>query len=80
MVDIAQAAGVPLTVVDLSDADLRERYGSDAALVRPDQYVAWSAPAATMGPLAVGAILDRVRGVPQQDPLGTGPAIHPALS
>jgi hypothetical protein len=38
------AAGqqIPLTVLDVPDADARDLYGSDLALIRPDQYLAWS--------------------------------------
>ncbi|HET9714584.1 MAG TPA: FAD-dependent monooxygenase [Pseudolabrys sp.] len=40
---IAAAASmrVPLRVLDLPDADARDLYGCDVALIRPDQYVAW---------------------------------------
>ena len=37
----ARKRGVPLMVIDLPQADVRELYGRDLALVRPDQYVAW---------------------------------------
>jgi hypothetical protein len=37
----AKRAGVPLTVVALSDPGLRELYGAPLALIRPDQYVGW---------------------------------------
>ena len=62
-VESARGREVPLTVVDLSDAGLRERYGTDLLLVRPDQYVAWHADA-VLSDAAVGAVLDRVRGEP----------------
>ncbi len=42
--DLAAAAarrGVPLVVVDLPDADARDLYGRDLALIRPDQHVCW---------------------------------------
>jgi 2-polyprenyl-6-methoxyphenol hydroxylase-like FAD-dependent oxidoreductase len=32
---------VPLTVVRLDDADVRELYGADFTLVRPDHHIAW---------------------------------------
>jgi hypothetical protein len=32
---------VPLKVIDLLQADARDLYGRDLALIRPDQYVAW---------------------------------------
>jgi hypothetical protein len=38
----AAALGVPFSVLDLSAVTgLRERYGADLVLVRPDQHVAW---------------------------------------
>ena len=37
----ARRRRVPLTTIDLPDADARELYGRDLALIRPDQYVAW---------------------------------------
>ncbi|WP_324277028.1 FAD-dependent monooxygenase [Blastococcus brunescens] len=36
----AERAAVPLSIVDV-DEDVRDAYGSDLVLVRPDQYVAW---------------------------------------
>jgi 2-polyprenyl-6-methoxyphenol hydroxylase-like FAD-dependent oxidoreductase len=37
----ARAAGVPLRTVDVTAYGLRDRYGADLVLVRPDRYVAW---------------------------------------
>jgi 2-polyprenyl-6-methoxyphenol hydroxylase-like FAD-dependent oxidoreductase len=37
----ARRRGVPLTVLDVPQADARDLYGADLALVRPDQYLAW---------------------------------------
>ncbi len=37
----AELLGIPLKVSVLEDPGLVARYGSDAVLVRPDQYVAW---------------------------------------
>jgi 2-polyprenyl-6-methoxyphenol hydroxylase-like FAD-dependent oxidoreductase len=37
----AKRLGVPLKVVDLCDPEVRDFYGRDFALIRPDQYVAW---------------------------------------
>ena len=57
----ARRRGVPLTVIDLPQADARELYGRDLALVRPDQYVAWrgnappSDPDRVIGRLVSGA-------------------------
>ncbi|HEY0813151.1 MAG TPA: FAD-dependent monooxygenase [Pseudonocardia sp.] len=55
----AAARAVPLTVLDLRGRDLRDRYGHDLLLVRPDQYVAW---AGDHPPADPAALLDRVRG------------------
>jgi hypothetical protein len=32
---------VPFAVLDVPDAAVRDLYGRDLALVRPDQHVAW---------------------------------------
>jgi 2-polyprenyl-6-methoxyphenol hydroxylase-like FAD-dependent oxidoreductase len=37
----ANARGIPLTVLTLPGETVRDLYGRDLALVRPDQYVAW---------------------------------------
>ncbi|WP_063047016.1 FAD-dependent monooxygenase [Nocardia pseudovaccinii] len=55
----AERLGIPLTVVGLRRADLRDRYGCGLLLVRPDQYVAWAADVVPADP---EAILDHVRG------------------
>lgn len=55
----AEERQVPLKILDLQRGDLRDRYGSEMVLVRPDQYVAWSADTAPTDP---GWILDRARG------------------
>ena len=41
---------MPLTTIDLPDADARELYGRDLALIRPDQYVAWRGDAPPADP------------------------------
>jgi 4-hydroxyisophthalate hydroxylase len=55
----AQTNRVPLKVVRDSFADGREQYESRLVLVRPDQYVVWSADAA---PPDVTSLLARVTG------------------
>ena len=45
----ARAAGVPLTVLRLPDAGLRDLYGAAMALIRPDQHVAWRGECWTVG-------------------------------
>ena len=46
----ARKRGVPLKVIDLPQADARELYGRDLALIRPDQYVAWRGDAPPADP------------------------------
>ena len=38
----AQSQGVPLRVLNQNSKELRDHYGCDAMLVRPDQFVAWT--------------------------------------
>ena len=38
----ARALGVPLTIVQDTRSDGRERYGAALTLIRPDQFVAWA--------------------------------------
>jgi 2-polyprenyl-6-methoxyphenol hydroxylase-like FAD-dependent oxidoreductase len=38
----AHKRGVPLSVLDVPAGEARDLYGRDLALIRPDQYVAWS--------------------------------------
>ncbi|MCD2194709.1 FAD-dependent monooxygenase [Actinomycetospora endophytica] len=54
VVDEADAAGVPLRVLDAPDLPDAEAYGAPLLLVRPDQHVAWrgSEPAAAAAALA----------------------------
>lgn len=40
-VKAAETQGLPLTVVDRPEKELRDLYGADLALIRPDQIVAW---------------------------------------
>ena len=41
MIEAATKCKIPFKVVDIPDADGRDLYGCDLAIVRPDQYVAW---------------------------------------
>ncbi len=42
LLDSADRLRVPLSVLDLGDSpELRDRYGADLLLVRPDQHIAW---------------------------------------
>jgi hypothetical protein len=55
----ARERGMPFTVLDLSAAGLRERYGADLVLVRPDQHIAWCGDRV---PGDVLALVDAVQG------------------
>lgn len=55
----ARDRGVPIEIIDLPDAAVRDLYDCDLALVRPDQHIAWRGEAS---PANAGAILDRVIG------------------
>jgi 2-polyprenyl-6-methoxyphenol hydroxylase-like FAD-dependent oxidoreductase len=59
----AEAAGVPLKLIDLRQRDLAEDdlaalYAAPLALIRPDQYVAWRGSGAD-----AAAIVDTIRGI-----------------
>ena len=56
--DAADAAGVPLKLIDLRDTDLAQLYEAPLALIRPDQYVAWRGSDAD-----AAALVDTIRGV-----------------
>ncbi len=51
----AGARGIPLTTLVLDSDDLRDAYGADYALIRPDQVVAWRGDS-----LPDDTVLDRV--------------------
>lgn len=59
----AQAAerSLPFTVVHLPDPQVRDLYGADTVLVRPDQHVAWRG--ADLPPGGAAAVWDLVLGV-----------------
>jgi 2-polyprenyl-6-methoxyphenol hydroxylase-like FAD-dependent oxidoreductase len=66
----AEERGIPLDVVHLDEPDARERYGAEAALVRPDHHVAWRSGAVPADP---GSVLDRVFGrVSVREPVPVG--------
>ncbi len=58
-VKAAASRGMPLTVVDRPEAELRDLYGADLALIRPDQIVAWRG---NRMPDDAGALLATVTG------------------
>ncbi|HEY5341140.1 MAG TPA: FAD-dependent monooxygenase, partial [Candidatus Aquilonibacter sp.] len=55
---------VPLRVVRLDDADVRELYGADFTLVRPDHHIAWRGD----GAADPNAVLRRAIGRPASSP------------
>lgn len=59
LVSAAGERGVPLTVVDVDERGVRERYEADLALIAPDGHVAWRGDAA---PADCAALIDRIRG------------------
>jgi hypothetical protein len=54
----AEAAGVPLTLIDLRQEHLAALYAAPLTLIRPDQYVAWRGASAD-----ATAIIDTIRGI-----------------
>ena len=59
LVKAADACGLPLTVLDIADANLTALYGMRLVLVRPDGHVAWRGDAC---PNDSVALMDKVRG------------------
>ncbi len=41
LMEVAAKAGIPFNVLNCPDAEARDLYGCDLALIRPDQHVAW---------------------------------------
>lgn len=57
----AQEAGVPMTLLDIAEDDVRARYEAALVLIFPDGHVAWRGDAA---PDDARNIIDRARGAP----------------
>ncbi|MEK9677753.1 MAG: FAD-dependent monooxygenase [Rhodospirillaceae bacterium] len=55
----AAAQGLPLTVENIDEPAIREIYGADYVLVRPDGHVAWRGD---QSPEDAAAVIDTVRG------------------
>ena len=49
----AAARSLPLAIIHLADPAVRELYGADNVLIRPDEHVAWRGPATGGGAAAV---------------------------
>jgi len=67
----AEAADVPLTLIDLRQEHLAALYAAPLALIRPDQYVAWRGSGAD-----AAALIDTIRGCATTE----ARALHSALS
>jgi 2-polyprenyl-6-methoxyphenol hydroxylase-like FAD-dependent oxidoreductase len=59
LITAAKKRGMPLTVLDLDEAEASALYAKKLALVRPDRHVAWRGDAEPDDPLA---LIDRLRG------------------
>jgi 2-polyprenyl-6-methoxyphenol hydroxylase-like FAD-dependent oxidoreductase len=59
LVSVAVARRIPIGVADVPDADVRDLYGCDLALIRPDQHVAWQGDEV---PTDTDALLNRIVG------------------
>ncbi len=55
----AKERGMPLDVLALTEPSIREAYGAELVLIRPDQHVAWRGDGT---PTDIGWVLDTVRG------------------
>ena len=55
--------GLPLTPLDLENVELRDLYGADLVLIRPDQIVSWRGAQAPKDPFGLlGAMVRFSRG------------------
>jgi hypothetical protein len=63
LVRAAKRAGMPLTVLELHDPQLRALYGAPLALIRPDQYVAWRGARVD----DADGLIDALRGAQHED-------------
>ncbi len=53
MLKAASDLGIPVSVVDITDPRVRDAYGADLVLVRPDQHIAWRADTEPTAPTSV---------------------------
>ena len=63
-IESTAACHVPLTVVELRDQALEERYEAPLLLVRPDQHVAWRGP--SVDRVTAGTLIDRICGISRE--------------
>ena len=59
LLNAAKTRGVPIEVVDVPEADARELYGRDLALIRPDQHICWRG---NRSPVDANAVIAMVVG------------------
>jgi 2-polyprenyl-6-methoxyphenol hydroxylase-like FAD-dependent oxidoreductase len=59
LAEAARNSGVPLDILDVTDAATRDLYGADLVVVRPDQHIAWRG---ANSPGDASAIMARVIG------------------
>lgn len=62
LVDAAQAAGVPLSVVHQAHGSEADRYEASWVLVRPDQFIAWVGESPQVNAKHAQALFQRIRG------------------
>jgi 2-polyprenyl-6-methoxyphenol hydroxylase-like FAD-dependent oxidoreductase len=62
LVGAARKRNVPLTVVDVTDLPLAERYDADQLIVRPDQHIAWRSRGVTLDERGANDVLDTILG------------------
>ena len=62
LVDAAQAAGVPLSVVHQAHGSEADRYEASWVLVRPDQFIAWVGESPQVNAKQAQALFQRIRG------------------
>jgi len=62
LVEAADAAGVPLKVINLNDDHVARLYEKALVLVRPDQHVAWRADQQPSSVEEAAGIFNRIRG------------------
>lgn len=75
LVKAAGKDGVPLTVMSLPSSLFKKHYGTQMALVRPDQHVVWRGNEL---PANASALLDKVRGTASQEAASTVGALQHA--
>ncbi|MDE0779626.1 MAG: FAD-dependent monooxygenase [Alphaproteobacteria bacterium] len=59
MISAARAVGLPIEILDIDSADVRQRYEAALVLIFPDGHIAWRGDAC---PVDARALIDRSRG------------------